>query len=87
MGARARAFVAFSGEHGFMRFDEGHCAALAPDPDAAGWACGIYEERPDVCRSLERGSSGCRHEFTAKAGRPDVALARLRSPRRNVETL
>lgn len=78
MGERARSFVDRSGGYGFMRFEDGHCVALACDPVTGLFGCSIYEERPDVCRSLERGTSGCRYEHGAKAGRPDVMLARLR---------
>ena len=78
MGPRARSFVDKSGAYGFMRFEDGHCVALGCDPTTGLFGCTIYEERPDVCRSLERGTSGCRYEHGAKAGRPDVMLARLR---------
>lgn len=78
MGERARSFVDKSGQYGFMRFEEGHCVALAADPEAGTFGCSIYEERPDVCRSLQRGTSGCRYEYDAKAGRPDVMLETVR---------
>lgn len=34
---------------------KGNCPNLLPNG-----ACGIYEERPSACRSLEVGDSGCR---------------------------
>ncbi len=78
MTEATRALVDRSGPYAFMRFDEGYCVALRCDTATGHFACGIYQERPDVCRSLERGSSGCKHEHTEKSGRPDVLLARLR---------
>lgn len=63
----------------FMRLEQGHCAALGVDAATGRFGCTIYERRPDVCRSLERGTGACRAEHEAKAGRPDVLLARLRS--------
>lgn len=78
MGDRAASFTHFVENRCYMRLEEGHCAALALDPETRTFACSIYEERPDVCRSLERGTGACRGEFETKAGRPDVALDRLR---------
>ena len=78
MSLETRAMVDRSGPYAFMRFEDGHCVALRCDPTTGHFACGIYDERPDVCRSLERGSSGCQHEHREKAGRPDVWLERLR---------
>jgi len=44
-------FVVASGEKNFMRMVDGHCAAL----NVAGgeFHCGIYEERPVLCRAYE----------------------------------
>ena len=54
------------------------CIALAIDPATGSFACSIYETRPQVCRDLERGSSGCRGELATKADRPKRALSVLR---------
>jgi uncharacterized protein len=67
----------FIGNRCYMRLEEGHCTALVIDPISRRSICGIYEGRPDVCRSLERGTSSCFGEFSAKADRPDVAIERL----------
>ena len=79
MDERAQAFTHFIGNKSFMRLEDGHCAALAIDPDARMFSCSIYEMRPDVCRSLQRGTGACRAEYEIKADRPDVAIARLRA--------
>lgn len=70
-------FVARVGERAFMRLEDGRCAALVADVEAREFRCGIYEARPDVCRALERGSSGCKFEYDRKASAPDVLLERL----------
>lgn len=81
MSERTQAHTTFDGNRCFMRMEGGHCTALAIDPVTRRFGCTVYEERPDVCRSLERGSGACRGEFEAKAGRPDVALERLLAAR------
>jgi Fe-S-cluster containining protein len=81
MDERAQSFTVFIENRCYMRIEDGRCAALAIDPDTGRFACSIYEHRSDVCRSLERGTGGCRGEWELKAGRPDVAIARLRKAR------
>lgn len=42
----------------FMRRDErGRCVALSGEPGDC--ACGIYEQRPELCRAFEAGSDDC----------------------------
>lgn len=53
-----------------MRMENGHCAALVATPD--GVACSIYEVRPEICRTLERGSPECAGELETKT--PDLHL-------------
>ena len=77
MDDRAQSFVQFLGNRCFMRLEEGHCSALVIDPRSRRFVCAIYEMRPDVCRSLDRGSSGCRAELHAKADRTLIAVDRL----------
>ena len=79
MTARARALTT-RGLRGtrHMRFSHGGCEALGLDAAGHRIQCSIYEERPDVCRALERGTGDCREHYVEKAGRPDVALTRLR---------
>jgi Fe-S-cluster containining protein len=82
MDDAARAYTHFLGNRCYMRLEDGHCAALrvelAPSHPLAGrFTCAIYEVRPDACRSLERGSGGCKGERHEKAERPLIALDRL----------
>jgi Fe-S-cluster containining protein len=53
------------------------CAALQLHPARGGFSCSVYEQRPEVCRELERGSGGCRGEIAAKGDRPKRALTLL----------
>lgn len=49
------------GEHGvdtMARGEDGWCAALDP----VAMCCGIYEQRPSVCRKFAMGSAYCRDE-------------------------
>ena len=40
----------------YMRMSsDGHCAQLTFDTNTKQYLCSIYEQRPDVCRVLERG--------------------------------
>ena len=70
-------FVRETPEGSAMDMAGGHCAALRVD-ERGRLVCAIYAERPDVCRSLVRGSSGCKDQFDRKRGRPDVLLGSLR---------
>ena len=49
----------------FMRFAAGRCEALVIGDGAR---CSIYEQRPDACRWLTRGSSTCRAILAARLG-------------------
>jgi hypothetical protein len=69
----------------YMRMSDGHCSAHTIDPVTRRFGCSIYEVRPDVCRSLERGTGACRGEYEAKAGRPDIAIERLLAKRQTQE--
>lgn len=81
MDERAQTFTDHRGDRCFMRLEGGHCAALVIDPVAKTFKCSIYEQRPDVCRSLERGSGGCRADRHEKKERPLLAVeALLRRP-------
>jgi hypothetical protein len=77
MDDRARALTHFLGNRCYMRLEDGHCAALEVDARQRRFVCGIYEMRPDACRSLERGSGACRGEIATKAERPLLAVSRL----------
>ena len=69
---RAGLVVETDHEQGAMRTSMGEilfglhpCVALARD--GQGFSCSVYEDRPEPCRALERGSSACL-ELMARAG-------------------
>ena len=78
LGEHADALVRFDENRAFMRMSDGHCAALIVDPVARRFVCSVYEQRPQACRDLERGSPGCLAEIDVKADRSLVALRRAR---------
>ncbi|MDB4937697.1 MAG: uncharacterized protein JWP87_4669 [Labilithrix sp.] len=85
LGEDAEQLVEWIGNSAFMRLervtpDVQKCIALAIDPATATFACSIYETRPQVCRDLERASSGCRGELSTKSDRAKRALVVLRGP-------
>jgi Fe-S-cluster containining protein len=77
MDDRARAYTHFLGNRCYMRIEEGRCAALVIDPSGPRFLCAIYEARPDVCRSLERGTGACLGERREKGERPLLAALAL----------
>jgi Fe-S-cluster containining protein len=77
MDDRARAYTDFTGNRCFMRLEDGRCTALVIDPSGPRFTCAIYEMRPDVCRSLERGSGACAADRHEKRERPLLAVERL----------
>jgi len=72
----ARAFTHFIGNRCYMQIDDDHCAALTIDTSGR-FVCRIYSMRPDVCRSLERGSGACAGELSEKRERPLLAVEAL----------
>jgi Fe-S-cluster containining protein len=75
LGDGAEGVSVFIGHRCYMRMAEGHCAQLKRD--AAGrFVCGIYERRPEICRTLERASPSCDAERERKA---DHALHSVQS--------
>lgn len=85
MDDRAMGFTHFLGNRCFMRIEGGRCAALvleAPDDAPPRFTCSIYEMRPDVCRSLARGSGACRADRHEKKDRPLLAVQQLIQLRR-----
>ncbi len=76
LGAKAEACAQFIGNRAFMRMRAGHCAALKVERDATGtvgFFCTVYEDRPQACRDLDRGSPECGGELAMKT----VAVRRL----------
>ncbi len=63
----------------YMRFVDGRCIALSLDAATGRVGCRIYPVRPDVCRSLVRGTGECRSQIEAKWSRREEAFARLRA--------
>jgi hypothetical protein len=82
MDVRARSFTVERAGRVTMRMAEGRCAALVVDPQARTFTCDVYEARPDVCRSLTRGSGGCLGDRRDKVDAPLLAIASLVAPRR-----
>ena len=69
LGANAEHWVRWQNNCAFMRMSEGHCAALEIKPSANGlkFVCAIYEQRPQTCRDLARGSPQCHADWSTKA--------------------
>ena len=77
LGEHAERFTHFVGNRCYMRMNDEHCAALVVS--AAGeFACSVYEQRPSVCRELERGGPECRAEREQKEARTQALLHVLR---------
>lgn len=68
LAASAGQWTRFIGNRCYMRMTDGHCAALRPVPGTDRMICGIYHQRPQVCRDLERGSPACAAARLGKAG-------------------
>lgn len=81
----AERFVVFDGHRAYMRMAAGHCAALAVDRASGRFVCQVYEQRPQTCRDLLRGSGACRAEREAKAERP-LALLRQAQGKASAES-
>jgi uncharacterized protein len=79
LGDRAEELVWFDENRAYMRMQDGHCGALRIDAVSDRFVCSTYENRPEVCRELARGSGACRGELEAKASRPLLALGRHRA--------
>ena len=69
LGEKAESVAHFIGHRAFMRMQGGHCAALQVSRGAEGrsaFFCLIYEQRPQVCRDLARGSPQCAADRASK---------------------
>ncbi len=72
LGADAERVAHFVGNRAYMRMSGGHCAALevrVTEGAARDFFCTVYEQRPQVCRDLARGSPECEGELALKAAR------------------
>lgn len=70
LGGDADKLAHFIGNRAFMRMSGGHCAALAIKRGADGqvrYACTIYDQRPEICRALQRGSPECEADLETKS--------------------
>ena len=70
-------FTCFATWTGYVR------VALVIDAERRRFTCSIYDDRPDACRALQRGSGHCRADIGTK--RP-LALAQLRTPGKPTRT-
>lgn len=80
LGAEAERLAHFVGIRAFMQMHDGHCAALEVRRTADGAAeffCTVYEQRPQTCRDLGRGSPQCEGEIATKAAMPKEAARRV----------
>lgn len=69
LGAAAERLAHFVGHRAFMRMQAGHCIALEVQRNGDGqldFFCSIYEQRPQLCRALDRGSPECAGELGSK---------------------
>lgn len=70
LGADAERLAHFIGHRAYMRMSDGHCAALrvrGTPREGTEFFCTVYENRPQVCRDLARGSPECEGELATKA--------------------
>ena len=75
LGDRVETVAHFVGSRAYMKMAEGHCAALAVRKGGRGreYYCTVYEQRPQICRDLARGSPQCQAELEQKATRAAAA--------------
>jgi len=72
LGAKAERFAHFIGHRAYMKMEHGHCAALLvqilPSGERVYW-CRLYQQRPQICRDLGRGSPECEAERALKSAK------------------
>jgi len=78
LAGRAGELTVFIGNRCYMKMHDGHCGALVLEVLSGQFVCGVYEQRPDVCRELERGSPACDGERQEKSERPAQLMQLLR---------
>jgi Fe-S-cluster containining protein len=81
LGAAAERLTRWTDNRCYLRIARGRCAALDVDGEHGEFRCTIYEQRPDICRNLERGSAQCLAERAAKVDRAMAAMRRARQSR------
>lgn len=70
LGVEAGRVAHFIGNRAYMKMADGHCAALDVRSGAEGgreFFCTVYENRPQTCRDLGRGTPQCEAEIVRKA--------------------
>lgn len=77
IGAQLESYSVMLDGKRYMRFENGRCVALRLDSATGSVGCSIYAIRPDVCRSLERGSGECRSQLEMKWSRREAAFVAL----------
>ncbi len=76
LGEHAERLTVFIENRCYMRMEGGHCAALAIDAEGR-FACRVYTLRPEVCRTLARGSGECQAELIQKRELRQQTLLRV----------
>ena len=68
LGPDAKQWITWQNNRAFMRMTEGHCAALKIQTNDHGtqFVCAIYDQRPQTCRDLARGSPQCEADWSTK---------------------
>lgn len=74
LGDAAEELVTVVGNKRFMTMKDRHCIAL--ELRGGRFVCSVYENRPAVCRTLERGSPACTAEYELKSKRARNLLLR-----------
>jgi hypothetical protein len=72
LGDVAEEMAHFIGHRAYMKMADNHCAALELRRTPGGepeFFCTVYENRPQVCRDLARGSPQCAGERASKQDR------------------
>ena len=82
LGDHAERLTAFIEHRCYMRMEDGHCAALVLSSDGR-FVCSVYEQRPQVCRGLARGSGECQAGLAQKRELSQRALLRVIQPARS----
>ena len=83
LGVEAERVAQFVGNRAYMKMTDGHCAALDVRLTPAGgreFFCTVYEQRPQTCRDLGRGTPQCEGELERKAQLVHPALPTLEQP-------
>ncbi|GAB5559257.1 MAG: hypothetical protein SynsKO_09040 [Synoicihabitans sp.] len=68
LGESAENWITWQNNRAFMRMTDGHCAALKirTTNHRTQFVCAIYEQRPQTCRDLARGSPQCEADWSTK---------------------